>query len=157
MGLSGSLRAHSGTVILGVEDGCVSVTGLVLGVATVATSAHVVLLAGLAGAAAAATSMACGQYLSDETEHRAAVAGASWMLAASAVSAALPALPFAFFALAPARIIAVCLSVVLLILLGLGRAHVADSSRFRTIAETVGIAALAALAAVGISLVANHA
>lgn len=57
---SGRLRA----AVLGVNDGLVSNTSLVMGMAGAAPAPGIVLLAGLAGVAAGALSMALGEYVS---------------------------------------------------------------------------------------------
>jgi VIT1/CCC1 family predicted Fe2+/Mn2+ transporter len=50
--------------VLGADDGIVSTASLMLGVATANSSVHQVLLAGIAGMAAGAMSMAAGEYVS---------------------------------------------------------------------------------------------
>ena len=57
---SGWLRA----AVLGANDGIVSVSSLIVGVAMAGTSAQAVALAGVAGLAAGALSMAAGEYVS---------------------------------------------------------------------------------------------
>ena len=56
----GWLRA----AVLGADDGVVSTTSLMLGVAAASTSAQSVLVAGVAGLVAGAASMAAGEYVS---------------------------------------------------------------------------------------------
>ena len=63
-----SLRASIGDIVFGMEDGTVSVFGLVFGVALSANNGQVVLLAGATGAAAAAVSMMAGSYLDAATQ-----------------------------------------------------------------------------------------
>ena len=64
--------------MFGMEDGTVSIFGLVFGVAAAAPDSHTVLLAGATGAAAAAISMMAGTYLDVEsTNDRAATLLAS--------------------------------------------------------------------------------
>jgi VIT1/CCC1 family predicted Fe2+/Mn2+ transporter len=175
-----------------MEDGTVSIFGLVLGVSTSAPDAHAVLLAGATGAVAAAVSMMAGTYLDVESENdrRAAAvderrrvlasdpdavvraerarldtAGfttgeietitsilrrhpdtaaaldtafglgiapakdqrpavqAAWMFIADLFAAFTPVLPFAWFTLRSARIVSLVATLVLLILLGIGRAR----------------------------------
>jgi vacuolar iron transporter family protein len=65
--LKSSLVASSGTIVFGMEDGTVSIFGLVFGVAATTTSTVPVLIAGASGAAAAAVSMMAGAYLEAET------------------------------------------------------------------------------------------
>src|SRR6478609_382272 len=62
-----SLVASAGNIVFGMEDGTVSIFGLVFGVAASAPDAHAVLLAGATGAAAAAVSMMAGAYLDAES------------------------------------------------------------------------------------------
>jgi VIT1/CCC1 family predicted Fe2+/Mn2+ transporter len=59
-GRAGWLRA----AVLGADDGIVSTASLVIGVAAAAASRNAVLLAGVAGLVAGATSMAAGEYVS---------------------------------------------------------------------------------------------
>jgi vacuolar iron transporter family protein len=66
--LKASLAASAGTVVFGMEDGTVSIFGLVFGVAATTTSNAAVLVAGASGAAAAAVSMMAGAYLDAETD-----------------------------------------------------------------------------------------
>src|SRR5258706_12115894 len=63
-----SFTASLGAIVFGMEDGTVSIFGLVFGVAASATSSHLVLLAGATGAIAAAVSMMAGTYLDVATE-----------------------------------------------------------------------------------------
>lgn len=58
-----SFSTSIGDIVFGMEDGTVSLFGLVFGVAASSTSSQAVLLAGATGAAAAAVSMAAGAYL----------------------------------------------------------------------------------------------
>jgi VIT1/CCC1 family predicted Fe2+/Mn2+ transporter len=59
-GRAGWLRA----TVLGADDGIVSTASLVIGVAAAAPSRNTVLVAGVAGLVAGATSMAAGEYVS---------------------------------------------------------------------------------------------
>ena len=56
-----------GDIVFGMEDGTVSIFGLVFGVAASATGSSTVLLAGATGAVAAAVSMMAGTYLDVST------------------------------------------------------------------------------------------
>lgn len=62
-----SFGNSAGTIVFGMEDGTVSIFGLIFGVAATTTSAKAVLIAGASGAAAAAVSMMAGAYLDVET------------------------------------------------------------------------------------------
>jgi VIT1/CCC1 family predicted Fe2+/Mn2+ transporter len=59
-----SLVDSAGTVVFGMEDGTVSIFGLIFGVAVTTTDSKTVLIAGASGAVAAAVSMMAGAYLS---------------------------------------------------------------------------------------------
>ncbi len=65
--LRGSFANSIGTIVFGMEDGTVSIFGLIFGVAATTTNAKTVLIAGASGAAAAAVSMMAGTYLDIET------------------------------------------------------------------------------------------
>jgi vacuolar iron transporter family protein len=62
-----SLVNSAGTVVFGMEDGTVSIFGLIFGVAATTTDTATVLIAGASGAVAAAVSMMAGAYLDVET------------------------------------------------------------------------------------------
>lgn len=62
-----SLNRSTGTIVFGMEDGTVSIFGLVFGVAATTNDTRTVLIAGASGAAAAAVSMMAGAYLDAET------------------------------------------------------------------------------------------
>src|SRR5215471_10907260 len=62
-----SLRDSIGEIVFGMEDGTVSIFGLVFGVAATAPDSTTVLLAGATGAAAAAVSMMAGTFLDVES------------------------------------------------------------------------------------------
>src|SRR5262252_8221140 len=78
-----SIINSAGTIVFGMEDGTVSIFGLIFGVAATTTSTKTVLIAGASGAAAAAVSMMAGAYLDAETTRDQTDATAS---AASTVS-----------------------------------------------------------------------
>jgi len=65
--LKASLGASAGDVVFGMEDGTVSIFGLVFGVAATTNDQSAVLIAGASGAVAAAVSMMAGTYLDAET------------------------------------------------------------------------------------------
>jgi vacuolar iron transporter family protein len=74
----------------------------------------------------------------------------TWMFVTDLFAAAVPVIPFALFSLATARIVSLSVTFVLLVLLGVGRAKVGRRRLLPTVAQTVGIAAAAALAGVGV-------
>jgi VIT1/CCC1 family predicted Fe2+/Mn2+ transporter len=63
-----SLFSSAGDIVFGMEDGAVSIFGLVLGVAVGSQTAYAVFLAGATGAIAASVSMMAGLYLDLESE-----------------------------------------------------------------------------------------
>jgi vacuolar iron transporter family protein len=65
--LKASFSASVGQVVFGMEDGTVSIFGLVFGVAATTNNQSAVLIAGASGAVAAAVSMMAGTYLDVET------------------------------------------------------------------------------------------
>jgi vacuolar iron transporter family protein len=65
--LKASFSASAGQVVFGMEDGTVSIFGLVFGVAATTNDQAAVLVAGASGAVAAAVSMMAGTYLDVET------------------------------------------------------------------------------------------
>jgi len=62
-----SFANAAGTIVFGMEDGTVSIFGLIFGVAATTSDTKTVLIAGASGAAAAAVSMMAGAYLDVET------------------------------------------------------------------------------------------
>jgi vacuolar iron transporter family protein len=71
--LRSSLVSSIGDVAFGMEDGAVSVAGLVFGVAASTNDSEIVLLAGAVGAIAGAVSMMAGTYLDVHSERSRAV------------------------------------------------------------------------------------
>ena len=63
-----SFQSALGAIVFGMEDGTVSIFGLVFGVAASAPNSQLVLLAGATGAISAAVSMMAGTYLDVSTE-----------------------------------------------------------------------------------------
>jgi len=79
--LKASFLASAGDVVFGMEDGTVSIFGLVFGVAATTDQRSTVLIAGASGAVAAAVSMMAGTYLDVETRRDAAKAASARMKA----------------------------------------------------------------------------
>jgi len=210
-----SFLASVGSIVFGMEDGTVSIFGLVFGVAASAPDSRAVLLAGGTGAVAAAVSMMAGTFLDVESTNdqaaaqladararyeadpdrqdqdvrrRLVSAGLSdpeagtvagiigqhpetrlklaagvglgtadaarqsplvqsvWMFLTDLFAAAVPVVPFALFALATARLVSLSVTFVLLVLLGVGRSMIGRRRLLPTVAETIGVAAAAAIA-----------
>jgi VIT1/CCC1 family predicted Fe2+/Mn2+ transporter len=75
--LRASLATSAGEVVFGMEDGTVSIFGLVFGVAATTNQSSTVLIAGASGAVAAAVSMMAGAYLEAETSRDVAQSSAA--------------------------------------------------------------------------------
>ncbi|MCU0479283.1 MAG: VIT1/CCC1 transporter family protein [Chloroflexi bacterium] len=73
-GILNSLRGSIGDIAFGMEDGAVSIAGLVFGVAASTNDAQIVLLAGASGAAAGAVAMMAGTYLDVQSTRDRAIA-----------------------------------------------------------------------------------
>lgn len=213
-----SFVASAGDIVFGMEDGTVSIFGLVAGVSLSAENSQQVLLAGSTGAIAAAVSMMAGVFLdlqseqdqakvqarqrqsalqanpeqvidqlmyrlqsttlsqttlaaiqsdlqadpgkivalesalqtSSRAEQQNLFGHALWMFLSDLFAGLTPVIAFAFFPLVQARWICLGLTLGLLILLGYGRARLGQRPLYSTIAQTVSIAVVAAIAGVGI-------
>jgi VIT1/CCC1 family predicted Fe2+/Mn2+ transporter len=91
--LKGSLANSAGTIVFGMEDGTVSIFGLIFGVAATTSSTKTVLIAGATGAIAAAVSMMAGAYLDVETTRNAIKARHAPMQSDRALDIAAASLP----------------------------------------------------------------
>ena len=67
--LSNSFYASIGEIVFGMEDGAVTIFGLVAGVSISANSSSQVLMAGATGAISSAISMMCGVFLDLQSDH----------------------------------------------------------------------------------------
>lgn len=218
--LSTSFAASIGDIVFGMEDGTVSIFGLVAGVSLTASTGRSVLVAGAAGAVAAAVSMMAGVFLDlqserdrdrvesrrrlaavtadptgeiadlmerlsrtglqaatleaihddlrqrpaglPELERSAAVSSSSqrqqpvahalWMFVSDLFAGLTPVLAFAFLPLEKARPVSLLMTLVLLVLLGYGRARIGERAVLPTVLTTVSIAGSAAMAGVSIGL-----
>jgi VIT1/CCC1 family predicted Fe2+/Mn2+ transporter len=83
----GSFGNAAGTIVFGMEDGTVSIFGLIFGVAATTSDTKTVLIAGASGAVAAAVSMMAGAYLDVETTRDKANAARSSVAAAGSAAA----------------------------------------------------------------------
>ncbi|HVO70833.1 MAG TPA: VIT1/CCC1 transporter family protein [Aggregatilineaceae bacterium] len=208
-----SFMSALGSIVFGMEDGTVSIFGLVFGVAASASSSQIVLLAGATGAVSAAVSMMAGTYLDVSTERdraqaaianeqreigqkpeeeaqevrdRLVQAGLSqkdaetvltiiqrtpgamlkgeiafefgksadqnpwvqsiWMFIADLFAAFVPVVPFAFLPLGSARTLSLIVTMLLLLLLGVGRGIIGHKNVVVTALQTLAIAAAAGAA-----------
>jgi vacuolar iron transporter family protein len=93
--LRSSLFKSAGTVVFGMEDGTVSIFGLIFGVAATTSNTATVVIAGASGAVAAAVSMMAGAYLEVETTRdamaaRRALVQSDLTAQSDAIAASLP-------------------------------------------------------------------
>jgi vacuolar iron transporter family protein len=93
--LRSSLAKSAGTVVFGMEDGTVSIFGLIFGVAATTSNTATVVIAGASGAVAAAVSMMAGAYLEVETTRdamaaRRALVQSDLTARSGAIAASLP-------------------------------------------------------------------
>jgi len=85
-----SFQNSAGTIVFGMEDGTVSIFGLIFGVAATTSNPKTVLIAGASGAVAAAVSMMAGSYLDIETTRDKAKAARLAAPSAAEAAASLP-------------------------------------------------------------------
>ena len=83
------------------------------------------------------------------------LAHALWMFISDLFAGLTPVLAFAFLPLAEARWVSLGMTLLLLILLGYGRARIGERAVLPTVLQTVGVAGLAAIAGVLIGQVIN--
>jgi vacuolar iron transporter family protein len=88
--LRASFGNSAGTIVFGMEDGTVSIFGLIFGVAATTSNPKTVLIAGASGAVAAAVSMMAGAYLDIETTRDEAKASRLSVPSTAQVAASLP-------------------------------------------------------------------
>jgi vacuolar iron transporter family protein len=221
--LKDSFTASIGDIVFGMEDGTVSIFGLVAGVALSGQTSQQVLLAGASGAIAAAVSMMAGVFLDLQSQQDQAriyeqqrqakiqthpdqeikelmarlentgltpatlnriqadlqvappnvlklesalvvtpsaqeqqpLAHALWMFISDLFAGLTPVLAFVFLPLAQARWVSLIMTLLLLILLGYGRARIGRRAVLPKVLQTVGIAGLAAIAGVLIGQLIN--
>ncbi|MFF3877348.1 VIT1/CCC1 transporter family protein [Streptomyces sp. NPDC001978] len=85
-----------------------------------------------------------------EATRQSPVVQSLWMFVTDLFAAAVPVLPFAFFALATARVVSLSVTLVLLVGLGIGRSVIGRRRALPTVIETVCIAAAATAAGLAV-------
>lgn len=149
------------SLIFGVEDGLVSTTGVVIGVAVGAQSAQIVILAGLVAVAVEAFSMAAGQFLSHKTVHElhptqhadSLAVGAIIMFLAYLGAGLLLVLPYIFFELVIAITLTFLLAGTSLFALGYLKAKFTRVSAMRSGVEMLLIGGVATLVGLIVGLI----
>ena len=86
----------------------------------------------------------------DEAAPQNPVVQSLWMFFTDLFGAAVPVIPFALFSVATARLVSLSVTFLLLVGLGIGRGVIGHRRIVSTIAETIGIAAAAAIAGLAI-------
>lgn len=142
--------------VFGIEDSLVSSTGLIAGVAVASGNKNFVILAGLVGIIVESTSMAAGEYISEETEIDLSngrdksnpILSGAIMFFSYFLAGFVPLLPIIFFKLPFSLYISITLAAVGLFLLGVIKGKITQRSLFKSglkvliiggIAATVGI------------------
>jgi len=87
-----------------------------------------------------------------DTAERNPVVHAFWMFVADLLAASIPVIPYVLLPIEPARTVSLILTTGLLVLLGVGRARIAHTNLWLTIAETLVIAGVAAAAGILIGM-----
>lgn len=143
-------------IVFGMEDGAVSIFGLVLGVAATTNDARTILAAGCTGTCAAAVSMMAGAYMEGLTDNAtghnktAPLARATWMLLADFVAGSIPIIPFVLLPVGIARYVSTLLTLLMLAGLGIGMAVLGNTHLWKTSIKTVVIGAAAGITGVAI-------
>jgi VIT1/CCC1 family predicted Fe2+/Mn2+ transporter len=149
------------SVMFGCEDGLVSTTGAIVGIAAGSRDADVVVLSGVVIVVVEALSMGAGQLLSERSVHQldpthsdSVVAGAGMMTVAYLLAGAVPLLPVVLAGAVGAVWVGVVLALVALFGLGVVKANVVGVGRVRSGLEILGLggAACAVGVAVGLAL-----
>jgi VIT1/CCC1 family predicted Fe2+/Mn2+ transporter len=91
----------------------------------------------------------CGKTSGEKTSP---VIHSIWMFLSDLFAGLTPVLPFVFFPLQTAWMICIVVTVLLLLLLGIGRARISNRGPAREILETMGIALAAAVAGVAVGI-----
>ena len=128
------------SVIFGVEDGLVSSTGAVIGIAAGSNQSKIVILAGLVIVVVEAISMAAGQFITEEAvhdleagrHHDSLIGGAVLMFFSYLLAGLIPILPFFFLDLGPAMLTAGVLALSSLFGFGYLKGKVTKVSKLRS-------------------------
>ena len=147
-------------IILGGQDGLVNVLGLSLGLFAAHAAVHIILVAGLAAGFSEAVSMGAVAYTSATTDKvRLATATKRQILFSSGIvgisalaGACIPIFPFLFLNTAAGIYLALFLSVIALLILGIARAKSTNTSVSKSAIEIVLIGIVSAFAGFVIGL-----
>jgi VIT1/CCC1 family predicted Fe2+/Mn2+ transporter len=145
--------------MFGIEDGLVSTTGAIAGVAAGSRNAQTVLMAGTVVLTVEALSMAAGQLLSERAVHQldpthddSPVVGAVTMFVAYVIGGLVPLLPIAALRSLTAVVIGTALAFPALFLLGWTKGRIVETSAARSGLEVLAVGGTAAVAGVMVGL-----
>lgn len=148
------------SVIFGTEDGLVSTTGALAGIAAGTRDAEVVVMAGLVIVMVEALSMAAGQFLSERAVHQfdpthrdSLAVGAAVMYVAYAVGGSIPLLPVLVVGQLWAVWAGTALAFVGLFVLGWAKGRIVHVAPVRSGLEILAIGGLATVVGLIIGLV----
>jgi VIT1/CCC1 family predicted Fe2+/Mn2+ transporter len=147
------------SAVFGCEDGLVSTTGAMVGIAIGAQDPDVILLAGFVVLAVEALSMAAGQLLSERTVHQLEPThrdrpwvGAVVMFVAYAVAGLVPLGPLVVQRSASAAFVGAGLAFAALFGLGWVKGRYAHVDRLRSGFEVLAVGGLAAVIGIGVGV-----
>ena len=144
------------SAVFGVEDGLVSTTGAMVGVAVGSRDADLVLLAGFVVLTVEAWSMAAGQLLSERAVHQVDAThpdrpwvGAVVMFVAYAAAGLVPLTPLAVLRSTAGVFVGTGLAFPALFILGWAKGHYARVNELRSGVEVLVVGGLAAVCGIG--------
>ena len=148
------------SVIFGCEDGLVSTTGSVIGIAVGAGDKSIVVLAGLVVIAVEAISMGAGEFLSERAVHQlephkhhdSPAKGGVLMFVSYIGAGLIPVLPYLLFSLTPAIFMSLGLALISLFLLGYVKGKLIGVASWRSGAEILVVGGLATAIGVVVGL-----
>lgn len=147
------------SVVFGCEDGLVSTTGAVVGIAVGARDPDVVVLSGVVIVIVEALSMGAGQLLSERAVHQldpshsdSVLAGAGLMTVAYLVAGAVPLAPLIAIGSVGAVWIGAALALAALFALGVVKAQVVGVRRMRSGLEILALGGATCLVGIAIGL-----
>lgn len=149
------------SLMFGLQDGIVSTTGVVVGVATGVSDKSIIVLAALVAVMVEATSMAAGQYSSEKAVHQmdktgkhtdSLLLGALIMFVAYLAGGMFSIIPTLLFRQPEAKIIAIMSSFAGLFIIGYLKGHLVEHKPLRSAIELFIIGSIAT----GIGLVVGN-
>ncbi len=140
------------SILFGLQDGLVSTTGVVLGIAIGIHDKPIIILASLVAVSVEASSMAAGQYSSEKAVHQMdktgkhtdnLIIGAALMFFSYFIAGFIPIAPIILLDLTIAPIVSVSLSFISLFILGYIKGKVVEHKPLRSAIEMFVIGGIA--------------